>query len=121
MVVLFVEDKPENHLNDGKCDPVSGKTRHPLAKMVIHCTYTPCRYSWLTNTPLILVPVAVPVYSVHTIYRKHTCNLTCEAIYNDTTRVQIHVIIKLTRKDYLVVCGDQSSQWAFTLVTVIWM
>lgn len=24
--VYFVEDKPENHLNDGKCDPVSALT-----------------------------------------------------------------------------------------------
>ena len=37
-------------------------------------------------------------------------------VYNDTEKIQIEINQK---RQYLVVCSDQSSQWAFELVTVM--
>lgn len=51
--VYFAEDKPENCLNDGKCDPVSSLyVRRPLAKLVELKTLTPWSVDyWYPLTP----------------------------------------------------------------------
>ena len=48
----------------------------------------------------------------YTVYRKKELNM----IYNDIKKLQTEINRK---KEYLIVYTDQSSQWAFELVTVM--
>ena len=50
-------------------------------------------------------------FLLHTFYRKH------DLTWDDIQWYKKNTNIKLTRKDYLVVCSDQSSQWDFALVS----